>query len=48
MIKKCINATLIMTLDLKTDLSLLIEVGVKRVAICEVLEEGLSEIGLKL
>lgn len=46
MVKKYINTTVILTLDLGTDLSLLIEVTVKRVAICEVLEEGLSEIVL--
>lgn len=46
MVKKYINTAVILTLDLGTDLSLLIEVTVKRVAICEVSEEGLSEIVL--
>lgn len=48
MVKKYINTTIDMTLDLEKDQNFLIEVGVKRVVICEALEEGLSEIGLKL
>lgn len=48
MVKKYINTTIDMTLDLEKDQNFLIEVSVKRVVICEVLEEGLSEIGLKL
>lgn len=44
MVRKYINTTIDMTLDLEKNLSCLIEVGVERVAICEVLEEGLSEL----
>lgn len=44
MVKKYVNTTIGRKLDLEKNPSFLIEMGIKRVTICEVLEEWLSEL----